>query len=119
MLQKPILSGRVGKWAYALVEYDLHCELIKSMRGQIIADFIVEHRIDKQLDLDVGYVNFTPWKLHFDGSDYRSGCGVGIIIISHMELFSKPLTGWTVNALIIKSNMKLSCLVYKIYMTWE
>jgi hypothetical protein len=23
MLQKPILSGRVGRWAYALVEYDL------------------------------------------------------------------------------------------------
>ena len=23
MLQKPILSGRIGKWTYALVEYDL------------------------------------------------------------------------------------------------
>jgi hypothetical protein len=23
MLLKPILSGRIGKWAYALVEYDL------------------------------------------------------------------------------------------------
>jgi hypothetical protein len=55
-LQKPILSGRVGKWAYALVEYDLRCEPIGSMSGQIVADFIVQHRIDKQLDLDVGYV---------------------------------------------------------------
>jgi ribonuclease HI len=82
MLQKPILSGRVGKWAYALVEYDLRCEPIGSMKGQIIADFIVQHRIDKQLDLDVGYVTFTPWKLHFDGLACRSGCGVGIIIIS-------------------------------------
>jgi hypothetical protein len=82
MLQKPILSGRVSKWAYALVEYDLHCEPIKSMRGQIVDDFIVENRIDKQLDLDVGYVTFIPWKLHFDGSACRSGCGVGIIIIS-------------------------------------
>jgi hypothetical protein len=34
MLQKPILSGKVGKWAYALDEYDLHCEPIKSMWGQ-------------------------------------------------------------------------------------
>jgi ribonuclease HI len=48
------------------VEYDLHCESIKSMRGQIVADFIVEHRIDKQLD----------------GSACGSGCGVGNIIIS-------------------------------------
>jgi ribonuclease HI len=52
------------------------------MRGQIVADFIVQHRIDKQLDLDVGHVTFTPWKLHFDGSACRSGCGVGIIIMS-------------------------------------
>ena len=33
MLQKPILSGRIGKWADALVEYDLACEPLKSMRG--------------------------------------------------------------------------------------
>jgi hypothetical protein len=65
MLQKHILSCRVGKWAYSLVEYDLHCEPIKSMRGQIVADLIVEHRIDKQLDLNVGYVTFTPWKFAF------------------------------------------------------
>jgi ribonuclease HI len=82
MLQKPILSGRVGKWAYALVEYDLRCEPIRSMRGQIVDNFIVQYRIDKQLDLDVDYVTLTPWKLHFDGSTCRSGCGVGIIIMS-------------------------------------
>jgi ribonuclease HI len=81
-LQKPILSGRVGKWVYALVEYDLRFEPIGSMKGQIVAEFIVQHRIDKQLDLDVGYTTFTPWKLHFDGSACRSGCGVGIIIMS-------------------------------------
>ena len=82
MLQKPILSGKVGKWAYALIEYDLCYEPLQSMKGQIVADFIVEHRIDKKLDLDVGYVTFTPWKLHFDGSVCKSGCGVGVIIIS-------------------------------------
>ena len=41
MLQKPILSGRIGKWAYALVEYDLAYESLKSVKGQIVADFIV------------------------------------------------------------------------------
>ena len=52
------------------------------MRGQIVAEFIVEHRIKEQLDLNVSYITFTPWKLHFDGSVCRSGCGVGVIIIS-------------------------------------
>jgi ribonuclease HI/probable phosphoglycerate mutase len=82
MLQKLILSGRVGKWAYALVKYDLCCQPIGSMKGQIVADFIVQNRIDKQLDIDVGYVTVTPWKLHFDGLSCRNSCGVGIIIIS-------------------------------------
>jgi hypothetical protein len=33
ILHKPILSGGVGKWAYALVEYDLHCEPLSFMKG--------------------------------------------------------------------------------------
>ena len=41
MLQKPILTGRIGKWAYALVEYNLACEPLKSMRGQIVADLLL------------------------------------------------------------------------------
>jgi hypothetical protein len=119
MLQKPILSGRVGKWAYALVEYDLHCEPIKLMRGPIVANFIVEHRIDKKLDLDVDYVTFTPWKFHFDGSACRSNVVLRSLLFHPVELFSKPLIRKTINALIIKFSMKLSCLVCKFYMTWE
>ena len=76
ILQKPILSGRIGKWAYALVEYDLACEPLKSMRCQIVADFIVEH------DLEVGYITCTPWKLYFDGSVCDDGQGIGVVLIS-------------------------------------
>jgi hypothetical protein len=46
MLQQPILSGRIGKWAYALIEYDLSYELLKSIKGHVVADFIVGHNID-------------------------------------------------------------------------
>ena len=75
MLQKPILSGRIGKWAYALVEYDLAYESLKSVKGQIVADFIVEHRINNEHDLKVGYITCTSWKLFFDGlaCDDRQG----------------------------------------------
>jgi len=51
MLQKPILNNRIGEWAYALVEYDLACESLKSIRGQIVPDFIVEYRINDKHDL--------------------------------------------------------------------
>jgi hypothetical protein len=34
VLLNPILSGRIGKWAYVLVEYDLAYELLRSMKGR-------------------------------------------------------------------------------------
>jgi hypothetical protein len=45
MLHRPILSGTLGKWAHSLIEYDLPYESLKSTKGQIVADFVVEHRI--------------------------------------------------------------------------
>jgi hypothetical protein len=60
MLHRPILSGRLSKWAYGLVEYDLVYESLKSIKDQILADFIVEHRVDIEHDLDVGLILLTP-----------------------------------------------------------
>ena len=81
MLQKPILSGRIGKWAYALVKYDLACESLRAIKGQIVADFIIEHRISDEHDLEVGYVTCTPWKLYFDGSVCDGGQVIGVVLI--------------------------------------
>jgi hypothetical protein len=33
MLLKPILNVSIGKWAYALVEYDLAYEPLRSIKG--------------------------------------------------------------------------------------
>jgi hypothetical protein len=40
MLQNPIMSGKIGKWAYTLIEYDLAYESLKSMKGQFVADLL-------------------------------------------------------------------------------
>jgi hypothetical protein len=82
MLQQPILSGRIGKWAYALIEYDLSYEPLKSIRGQVLADFIIEHSIDQNSDESSNLVSIHPWKLFFDGSACREGQDVGIVLIS-------------------------------------
>jgi hypothetical protein len=50
MLQQPILTGRIRKWAYTLIEYDLAYEPLKSIRGQVVAKFIVEYSIDQNND---------------------------------------------------------------------
>jgi hypothetical protein len=50
MLQQLILSGIIGKWPYALIKYDLPYEPLKSIKGQVIADFIVGQSIDQNND---------------------------------------------------------------------
>jgi ribonuclease HI len=82
MLHRPILSGRLGKWAYGLVEYDLVYESLKSIKGQIVSDFIVEYQVDIEHDLDVDLILLTPWKLYFDGLVCSDGHDIGIIFIS-------------------------------------
>lgn len=82
MLHRPLLSGRVGKWAYELIEYDLAYKSLKFVMGQIVADFLVEHRIDSGHSLDLKHVSLVPWKLFFDGSNYSNGQGLGIVYIS-------------------------------------
>ena len=43
MLSLPILKGRIGKWILALPEFDLRYESAKAVKGQAVADFIVQH----------------------------------------------------------------------------
>jgi ribonuclease HI len=76
MLSIPILNGRIGKWILALSELELKFESAKAIKGQIIADFITEHR-----DLSIDLLEITPWALFFDGSSCGKGGGVGILLI--------------------------------------
>jgi hypothetical protein len=79
-LLKPILSRRMGKWAYALVEYDLAYEPLRSMMGQVVADFIVDHPVD--VDHSVNFVQLKLWGLYFDGSVCSKGQGAGCVVVS-------------------------------------
>jgi ribonuclease HI len=76
------LCGRIGKWAYPWIEYDLAYEPLKSMKVQVVADFIVGHRIDQHSDESCNLVSIHPWKLFFDGSACREGQGVGVVLVS-------------------------------------
>jgi ribonuclease HI len=76
-----ILNGRMGKWAYSLVEYDLSYESIKAVKGQVITDFIVDHNVEVEID-DEYLVDISAWRLYFDGSVCARGCGIGCILVS-------------------------------------
>jgi ribonuclease HI len=80
MLLKTILSGSIGKWAYALVEYDLAYEPLRSMKGQVVTDFIVNH--DVNVEHSVGLVQLKPWGLFFDGSVCIKGQRARCVVVS-------------------------------------
>ena len=44
MLSMLIMSGRIDKWILALSEFDLRYESAKAVKGQIMADFVTQHR---------------------------------------------------------------------------
>ena len=56
MLSLPILNGRIGKWILALSEFDLRYESAKAVKGQVMADFVVQH-----CGPEVGVVDLVPW----------------------------------------------------------
>jgi hypothetical protein len=91
MLQQLILSGRIEKWAYALIEYDLAYEPLKSMKWQVVADFIVGHSIYQNNNESCNLVLIHPWKLLFDGSACKEGQGVGVVLISPRGVVSEQL----------------------------
>jgi hypothetical protein len=53
---------------YALIEYNLAYEPLKSMKGQVVPDFFIGHSIDQNSDESYNLVSIHPWKLFFDGS---------------------------------------------------
>jgi hypothetical protein len=118
MLQKPILCARIGKWAYALVEYDWVYESLRAVKGQIVVDFIVGHRINDERDLEVGYITCTPWKLFFDGSACDDdGQGIGAVSL-RVALFLNSQIDWKKGARITKLNMKHFYLAWNSWNLW-
>ncbi|XP_058774558.1 uncharacterized protein LOC131648846 [Vicia villosa] len=78
-IEKLCLCLRIGKWALALTEYSLTYAPLKAIKGQVVADFLVDHSM---VEMAQNYVDIVPWKLYFDGSSHKNGSGIGGIIIS-------------------------------------
>jgi hypothetical protein len=77
---------------------------LKVVKGQIVADFIVDHSV---VEMAQDYVDTQPWILYFDGSKHKNGTGIGVLIISPTKIPTKLNTKLMVFALIMKLNMRL------------
>ncbi|XP_074375214.1 uncharacterized protein LOC141716974 [Apium graveolens] len=93
VLYRPESSGRLLKWAMELGQFDLEYMPRTTIRGQALADFLLE--FDFTVD-DKALVVIQPphneelleefphpwWILHMDGAVNNGGAGAGIVLVS-------------------------------------
>ncbi|GKF05716.1 reverse transcriptase domain-containing protein, partial [Tanacetum coccineum] len=82
ILSRPEVAGRLQKWSIKLEEYEIHYRPRISVKGQILADFIVERLEEDSPDtlMEEEGELLEPWILFTDGSSYTDGSGAGLIL---------------------------------------
>ena len=78
ILQKPDYSGRLTKWAIELSQFDIHFEPRQAIKGQALADFIVECTFGAPEE----ETKASQWTLFVDGASSSQGSGAGVVLIS-------------------------------------
>ncbi|GKD35001.1 reverse transcriptase domain-containing protein, partial [Tanacetum coccineum] len=82
VLSKPEVAGRLQKWSIELGEYAIHYRLRVSIKGQILADFIVERPEEDSPNtlMEIEEELSEPWILFTDGSSCADSSGAGLIL---------------------------------------
>ena len=62
---------------FALSEFDIRYQPAKAVKGQALADLIVD-----RVNTDVSALFVRAWAMFFDGSACDDGCGIGILLVS-------------------------------------
>ena len=82
VLHKPETSGRLMKWAIELSEFDIRYRPKTAIKGQILADFIMEFASVEPAKDTQEMTNLSTWKLSVDGASNAQGSGAGLILTS-------------------------------------
>ncbi|RVW31661.1 hypothetical protein CK203_092746 [Vitis vinifera] len=80
ILHKPDMSRRMLQWAIELSEYGIEYRPRLSMKGQVMADFVVESPQQPARGGELDKVEW--WTLQVDGASRLSGFGVGLLLQS-------------------------------------
>nr|GEV27988.1 reverse transcriptase domain-containing protein [Tanacetum cinerariifolium] len=82
VLSRPKVARRLQKWSIELGEYVIHYRPRVSVKGQILADFIVERPEEDSSDtlMEAEEEPPKPWILFTDGSSCTNGSGAGLIL---------------------------------------
>ncbi|RVW32249.1 hypothetical protein CK203_078944 [Vitis vinifera] len=104
---KPDLTGRMLQWAIELSEFGIEFQPRLSMKGQVMADFVLEYSRRPSQHHESSKQEW--WTLRVDGASRSSGSEVGLLLQSPTgNIWSKP-SGWDSLPLTMKQNMRPSC----------
>ena len=82
VLHKPETSGRLMKWAIELSEFDIRYKPKTTIKGQILADFIMEFTSAELAKATQTMPDLPTWRLSVDGAANAQGSGAGLILTS-------------------------------------
>ncbi|GJZ86757.1 reverse transcriptase domain-containing protein [Tanacetum coccineum] len=82
VISRPDVAGRLQKWSIMLGEHNITYRPLTSVKGQILADFLVEKPDDALPEALVIETPQESWTLFKDGSSCVDGSGDGLILTS-------------------------------------
>ena len=82
VLHKSETSGRLMKWALELSEFDIRYKLKTIIKGQVLADFVMEFTPAELIADTQATPDLSIWKLFVDGAANAQGSGAGLILTS-------------------------------------
>ncbi|KAG9442418.1 hypothetical protein H6P81_018272 [Aristolochia fimbriata] len=89
IMSRPILSGRLAKWALVLSEFEIDFVPQRAIKGQALANFLVDHPVPAEWELSEEFPDeeiflvevLPPWEMYFNGATRRSGAGARVLFI--------------------------------------
>ncbi|XP_024172010.2 uncharacterized protein LOC112178020 [Rosa chinensis] len=84
ILSKPDTFGRMAKWAIELSEFDITYKPRSALKGQALADFLVECHFPAPIPK--GSWIDPSWEMHVDGASNFSRAGAGIVLQSSEDI---------------------------------
>ncbi|KAG9444934.1 hypothetical protein H6P81_016274 [Aristolochia fimbriata] len=81
IMSRPILSGRLAKWALLLSEFEIYFVPKRAIKGQALTNFLADHPVPAEWELTEEFSDeeiflvkiLPPWKMYFDGATRRNG----------------------------------------------
>ena len=82
VLHKPKTSERLMKWAIELSEFDIRYKPKTAIKGQVLADFVMEFTSAEPAENAQTPTDLPIWRLSVDGATNAQGSGAGLILTS-------------------------------------